>query len=72
MLYIYLSHIGALFTSEEELDFDDRYCELCGDYDWFIGCANTKEEARNLLINNDVILLDTKYIEEFINKHWEA
>ena len=44
-MFIYESHMGGLYTSSEELDWDMLYCETCGDYDWLIGEADTKEEA---------------------------
>ena len=37
MTYVYSSHLGGLYCSDEELDWDDLYCEQCGDSDWFIG-----------------------------------
>lgn len=48
-LYIYENHLGGLFCSERELDFDEIYCEDCGDSDTLIGCADTAETAWNLL-----------------------
>lgn len=48
-MYIYESHMGGFFTSDEVLDYEDTYCEECGDSDTFIGCADTQEEALRLL-----------------------
>lgn len=48
-MYIYEGHLGTLYTSDELLDDDFLYCEVCGDSDWLIGRANTKAEAWNLL-----------------------
>ena len=48
-MYIYESHLGGLYTSIYELDYDELYCEQCGDSDWLIGYATTKEEAWDLL-----------------------
>lgn len=48
-LYIYENHLGGLFSSERELDFDEIYCEDCGDSDTLIGCADTAETAWQLL-----------------------
>ena len=44
-MYIYELHLGNLYTSIYELDYDELYCEQCGDSDWLIGYATTKEEA---------------------------
>lgn len=33
MIYIYESHLGGLYISDEELSLDETYCETCGDCD---------------------------------------
>ena len=48
-MYIYESHLGGLFVSEDILDFHQCYCEECGDSDTLIGEANSLEEAWALL-----------------------
>ena len=48
-MYIYEGHLGSLYVSDYEFDYDDLYCEQCGDSDWLIGQAETREEAWNLL-----------------------
>lgn len=74
-MYIYESHLGGLYTSDEYLDYDDLYCEQCGDSDWLIGYADTKREAWDLL--TDYIDIDGSggyshdHIQIFINTHWE-
>ena len=74
-MYIYESHLGSLYTSIYELDYDELYCEQCGDSDWLIGCATTKEEAWDLL--TDYTDIDGSggysydYIQTFINTNWE-
>ena len=47
-MYIYEGHMGGLYTSDEPLDYEDLYCEECGDSDWLIGYAETREDAWNL------------------------
>lgn len=37
MSYLYESHLGGLYTSDEQIDFDDLYCEECGGSDWEVG-----------------------------------
>ena len=74
-MYIYESHLGNLYTSIYELDYDELYCEQCGDSDWLIGYATTKEEAWNLL-KRDVDIngsggWDYDYVQNFININWE-
>lgn len=47
--YIYESHMGGLYCSDEELDYESLYCDSCGDSDWEIGYANSLEEAWEIL-----------------------
>ena len=73
-MYIYESHLGGLYTSDEYLDYDDLYCEQCGDSDWLIGYAATKEEAWKLL-KDDIDINGSggysyDYIQTFINTYW--
>ncbi len=51
-MYFYISHMGGIYTSEEELDPDFLYCETCGDSDWLIGKADTFAEGWDLLRHN--------------------
>lgn len=73
-MFIYESHMGGLYTSSEELDWDMLYCETCGDYDWLIGEADTKEEAWELLKDDTDINgsggWDYNYIQNFL-KNWD-
>lgn len=74
-MYIYESHLGHLYMSHQELSHKDTYCEQCGDSDWLIGYATTREEAWDLL-KDDVDIdgsggWDYVYIREFINKNWD-
>ena len=48
MPYYYENHMGGWYTSEYELDYDDLYCEECGDSDWELGWYEDDEDfARN-------------------------
>lgn len=49
--YIYEGHMGGLYCTDESQDYDDLYCEQCGDSDWELGYAETLEDAWNLLKN---------------------
>jgi hypothetical protein len=49
-MYIYENHLGGgLYATVEELDFDARFCETCGDCEMFIGEANNRKEAFRLI-----------------------
>ena len=73
-MYIYESHMGSLFVSDDELDYEQTYCETCGDSDWLIGYAETREEAWNLLKDDTDINgsggWNYDYVQEFL-KNWE-
>ena len=74
-MYIYESHMGGLYTSDEPLDYEDLYCEECGDSDSLIGYAETREEVWNLLKDDTDIDdsggWDYDYVQEFINSNWD-
>ena len=66
-MFVYESHMGGFFVSEEELSYEECSCEVCGDSDWFIGEAETKEEAREI-IKNEFIYYDKEEVEEFLEE----
>ena len=73
-MYIYESHMGGLYTSDEPLDYEDLYCEECGDSDCLIGYAETREAAWDLLKDDTAIdgsgSWNYDYVQEFINGNW--
>ena len=48
-MYIYQSHLGGLYTSNEELEYEDLFCEEYFDSDQYVGKADNREEAWELL-----------------------
>lgn len=48
-MFIYESHLGGIYYTYEDLDYDDIYYEDCGDCDTYIGEANTMSEALEVL-----------------------
>ena len=74
-MYIYESHLGGLYTSNRELDFDELYCEQCGDSDWLVGYADTREDAWELLKDDTDIDgcggWSYDYVQEFLNENWD-
>jgi hypothetical protein len=59
-MYIYESHVGSLYASEELYDYDYLYCETCGDNDRCLGFAENREEA--------LFLFGDDYNEDYVNK----
>ena len=67
-MYFYRGHLsGELYSSDEFLDYEDLYCETCGDSDEYIGYAETKEEAWSLLLGG----LDYERVKNFIDECFE-
>lgn len=75
MSYIYEGHMGSLFTVEEQLSFEEEYCEQCGDSDQLLGYAKDREAAWKLLKSDTDINgsggWDYQYVKEFINENFE-
>lgn len=73
-MYIYESHMGGLFVFDEVLDCEQTYCETCGDSDFLLGYAETREEAWELLKDDTDINgsggWNYDYVQEFL-KNWE-
>lgn len=73
-MYIYESHMGSLFVSDDILDYEQTYCETCGDSDFLLGYTETKEEAWELLKDNTDINSsggwNYEYVQEFL-KNWD-
>ena len=47
--YLYESHMGGLYTSDDMMDCDELYCEQCGDSDWFVGSFDGVKEFWDLV-----------------------
>lgn len=62
-MYIYESHLGGFYASDEPLDYDMLYCETCGDSDFLLGYADTVREALDVLVGN---VYGMEYVKEFI------
>lgn len=73
-MYVYESHMGNLFVSDDISDYEQTYFETYGDYDCLIGYAETREEAWNLLKDDTDIDgsggWNYDYIQEFL-ENWE-
>ena len=66
--YVYESHMGGLYTSEESLSFDYLYCETCGDSDMPLGYCENRAEAKELIEEMD--LYTDAYINEFLDENF--
>lgn len=44
-MYFYESHLsGIIYTTDYEKDYDELYCDECGDSDWYIGEFDSWED----------------------------
>ena len=68
-MFIYESHMGGFFASEEELSYEECSCEVCGDRDWLVGKAETKEEARDL-IEGSCVDYGQEEVDEFLKEYF--
>lgn len=51
-VYVYESHLGGLYTSDDYIPYDELYCEQCGDSDYEIGQFETFEEFLRYYADN--------------------
>ena len=74
-MYIYKSHMGGLFAPDYELEYEEYYCEQCGDSDDLIGYAYNRKEAWGLLKGitdiNGSGGWDYDYVKKFIEGNFE-
>ena len=59
MMWLYEGHMVGLFLDDEPLQFDECYCETCGDSDTEIGQVEIAEDVLSLLA------VDISVIPEF-------
>ena len=48
-LYIYESHLGGFYCTNEKQDIESLYCEHCGDYDTYLGKAENAYDVADIL-----------------------
>lgn len=48
-LYIYESHLGGFYYTNEEQDDESLYCEQCGDCDTYLGKAEEAYDVAEIL-----------------------
>ena len=68
-MYIYENHLGGIYWSNSQLDYDDLYCDECGDSDSLIGeydpddiISNNNSSALSLIKE----LIDHCYSSDYI------
>lgn len=66
MRYLYESHLGGIYTSDREYDYNDLYCETCGDSDRYLGEFETLQEFWDLIKDDCSIDGSGGYALEYI------
>ena len=65
---VYESHLGGIYFSEDVLDWDELYCDECGDSDSHLGHADTWEEVIPMLKwgweEDDEFRYDPEYLND--------
>lgn len=67
MRYFYYGHMGSIYTSSYELDYEDLYCDECGDSDQLISEVSTFGDLLGAIcLMKNFYYFDTEYIKEVI------
>ena len=51
-VYVYESHLGGYYASEDYIPSNNLYCESCGDSDWLVGQYDTFKQFLEECANN--------------------
>lgn len=49
MFFVYEDHLGGLYISPIEIEFEDLYCEQCGDSDTLLDFFQTLKDAEDFV-----------------------
>lgn len=66
-MFIYENHKGGLFALDTMLDYEEAYCDECGDVDWLLCEAQNRREAEKFLFNECGDEYEGLYIRHFID-----
>jgi len=70
-MYIYESHMGGFYKSDELIPYEHLYCDSCGDSDYLLGEANTKEELRSLFTETIREIFLSEYLDSIIEEFFQ-
>lgn len=73
-MYIYESHLGGFYESDEDIPFEELYCEECGDSDTLIGLYDKDNvfSAMEFIIIMTERCCDTAYIMSSIRQLFDV
>ena len=52
-MYLYESHLGGLYLSDEPIPYEELYCDQCGDSDIELGRVDTFEDVLACITDED-------------------
>jgi hypothetical protein len=65
-MYIYQNHLsGELYSSKDIIDYDDLYCETCGDSDSLVAKASCTQDLLEQMADDIAGGYDLNYILQF-------
>ena len=67
-MYIYEGHMGGFYQSDESIPYEYLYCDSCGDSDYLLGEANTREELNNLFTDTMREVYLSEYLESVVDE----
>lgn len=70
-LYIYESHCGGLYTSDQPMSNEELYCEECGDSDYCVAMVSSSYELGPLLRDMLGVFDCDGYPLEYLQKFYD-
>lgn len=71
-MWFYIGHLnGNIYATDEQQDFADLYCEVCGDSDWEIGEFESGEELKEYILVDDFFgEYEESYLDEVVKEYF--
>lgn len=67
-MYLYESHLGGYYTSEDEIPYEDLYCETCGDSDQYLYSGTEEEIILQFYYDIDIALRNYNAVREALGE----
>mgnify|MGYP001509574465 FL=1 len=67
-MYLYESHLGGYYISEDEIPYEDLYCETCGDSDQYLYSGTEEEIISQFYYDVDTALRNYNAVREAFEK----
>lgn len=71
-LYIYESHLGGFYCTNEKQNIESLYCEQCGDYDNYLGKAEDAYDVAEILRSKVELFGMGGYAMEYCTEFFNA